>query len=137
MNKEDKEQLKKELDNLLRLFFQSLIDYEQENKVILYEDDRESEEFVKIFTESEDAFNYHNILQTIKEPEEKTSIADVEIKYMIVQTKIDRDYNLVPQVTITEAYFAVIKDNFKTLKSAKEYSKDMEKGYFIIIEYYD
>ena len=53
-------------------------------------------------------------------------------KYMIVQTKT----NLALK-GITKLIFVVHEDNFETLESAKEYHKDMVKGYFIIMEYYD
>ena len=51
--------------NLMRLFLDYVRDYEHENKEPICQDERGSLEFVDIFLESEDAFDYNEILKSI------------------------------------------------------------------------
>ena len=57
------EELESELKNLMRLFLNSIRDYEQECGEAICKDERESIEFVEIFIDSEDGFNYKNIIE--------------------------------------------------------------------------
>lgn len=59
----EKEKLENELKNMLRLFYQSLQDYELESGNKIGHDERSSEEMVQIFIESEDAFNYESVVK--------------------------------------------------------------------------
>lgn len=49
----------------MRLFLNSIRDYERESGSKICFDERDSEEFVDIFLESEDAFDYKDILNEI------------------------------------------------------------------------
>ena len=61
MSKEIEDKIK----NLLRLFFQSIKEYENEVEEMVCHDERRPEEFVNIFVESSDAFDYEDILNNI------------------------------------------------------------------------
>lgn len=51
------------LKNMLRLFLDSIRDYEHESGSKICNDERSSEEFVDIFIDSEDAFDYKDIME--------------------------------------------------------------------------
>ena len=53
--------MEKKLKNLLRIFLDSIRDYESELNQGIYLDERESFEFVDIFLNSEDAFDYKSL----------------------------------------------------------------------------
>ncbi len=60
--------LKLEMINMMRVFLDSIRDYENENKEGIYKDERGSEDFVITFVESEDGFNFGNIVKMFDEP---------------------------------------------------------------------
>lgn len=53
----------RKLKNMMRLFLNGIRDYERESGSPICYDERDSEEFVQIFIDSEDAFDYHAILK--------------------------------------------------------------------------
>ena len=55
--------MEKRIKNLMRLFLDSIRDYEGESGDAVRFDERDSEEFVQIFLDSEDAFDYREILK--------------------------------------------------------------------------
>lgn len=58
--------MEKKIKNMLRLFLDSIRDYEHEAGHSIAQDDRNSEEFVEIFLDSEDAFDYKDILKQLE-----------------------------------------------------------------------
>jgi hypothetical protein len=65
----EREKLESELKNMLRIFYQSLQDYENESDNRISEEDRSSKEMVEIFLESQDAFNYESIVKNCSIPD--------------------------------------------------------------------
>ena len=60
---EAEEKLSLRLKNMLRLFLNSIRDYENQTSEAVEHDERESSEFVEIFIDSEDGFDYVDILK--------------------------------------------------------------------------
>lgn len=56
--------MERQLKNMLRLFLDGIRDYENECGESISKDERDSEEFVQIFIDSPDAFDYHNLLKS-------------------------------------------------------------------------
>ena len=63
--------MKDKIKNLLRLFLNGIRDYESENGDRVCLDERDSSEFVDIFLDSEDSFDYHDLIKTQKERPDK------------------------------------------------------------------
>lgn len=53
--------------NMMRLFLMSVMDYEGESGEAICKDEREPLEFVEIFLDSEDAFDYLELMKLIKD----------------------------------------------------------------------
>jgi hypothetical protein len=78
--------MEEKLKNMLRLFLNSIRDYEHEIDAAITDDGRDSEEFVNIFIDSEDSFDYRDILSQLKA--ERELLADI---YSYIQHS-DDDY---------------------------------------------
>lgn len=51
------------IKNMLRIFLDSIRDYENENNSKICNDDRDSLEFVEIFINSDDGFEYRKLME--------------------------------------------------------------------------
>lgn len=58
-----KEEIELRIKRMMCLFLDSIRDYESENDEPISNDERQSSEFVDLFIESEDAFDYVEILK--------------------------------------------------------------------------
>lgn len=58
-----REKIDQKIRNLMRLFLNDIRDYEGECGKAVHYDERDSEEFVDIFLESENAFDYKELLK--------------------------------------------------------------------------
>jgi len=61
----ERKEIKEKLKNLLRLYTNSIKDYELESGHSIGQDERESIEFVDIFIDSEDAFDYTELIESL------------------------------------------------------------------------
>lgn len=66
------QKLRSPIKNILRVFLNSIKEYENEHNIQISDDTRESEELVELFLESEDAFNFEDIVKILEN--EKTSL---------------------------------------------------------------
>lgn len=54
-----------QIKNMLRIFLDSIRDYELENDQKICDDERDSIEFVEIFIDSDDGFEYRSIIASL------------------------------------------------------------------------
>lgn len=94
--------MEKKIKNLMRLFLDSIRDYEHETGIAIRHDERDSEEFVDIFLDSEDAFDYKEIM--------KRSDLDVIKEYVYDQTRINALAEIYKQSIHDAAMVATICD---------------------------
>lgn len=78
-------ELQLHLKNMLRLFLDSIRDYEHESSNKICMDERESLEFVEIFIDSEDSFDYRKILSLF----ERTQSPNKEMVESLWKQSID------------------------------------------------
>ena len=97
----------KSIRNLMRLFLQSIQDYEHENGDKICHDDRPAQEFVDIFLDSTDAFNYKNLLDF-------TSEQSKEIENLKLQLSGKTNFDVVAELE------GKVKRQSALLKEARE-----------------
>jgi hypothetical protein len=110
--------MEEKLKNMLRLFLNSIRDYEHEIDAAITDDGRDSEEFVNIFIDSEDSFDYKDILSQLKERDE---IRENQAKKIIERQK---------KVCELESQ---LKEKDKLLADIYSYIQDSDNDYFIAI----
>lgn len=76
----ERKEIEEKLKNLLRLYTNSIKDYELENRGSIGQDERESMEFVEIFIDSEDEFGYNDILESLSGNSDKEAKPLFELK---------------------------------------------------------
>lgn len=77
-----------DLKNLMRLFLQSIRDYEHESGKAIYHDDRDEMEFVELFIDSEDGF----LFKELTTPQHPTPTLTDKVIEDIVENSVTKNY---------------------------------------------
>lgn len=98
-------EIETELKNMLRLFYMSLQEYERESGSKIGYDEREPEEMVEIFIDSEDCFNYENVVKNCSKYGVSLSFPDIRNKLSPIKNLIAMIENGYYKDTIEPKYF--------------------------------